>query len=151
TRMIRTPEPSSTRSRSGNAAPPCDTSTAMPFISPGSVGVTALTVPTTAVSAQPSGLAANVASRHAFSSVVSRDGSCLGSVTFTDFTFAPSFGIFSVVTRLAPLTFEVFDVLDAENDGLNASELQPSTANGVESVAVPPSVDPSVDTTLLVV
>src|SRR5512142_2549900 len=46
TRITRTPSPLRTRSRSGKAWPPCETSTAGPVIVPGSSGVTARTPPT---------------------------------------------------------------------------------------------------------
>ncbi len=46
TRITRTPSPSSSRSRSGNARPPCETKIAGPFSFAASVGVFALTPPT---------------------------------------------------------------------------------------------------------
>src|SRR5262245_23629694 len=105
---------------------------------PGSVGVTAVTVPTFDSGGHEDGLAANVASRHAFCSVVRREGSCLGSVTSTDLMLAPLEGILIVVSRLAPLVFEVCALLAAENDGLNPSEPQFSAWNGVDSAACVP-------------
>ena len=77
TRIARTPLASSTRSRSGNAAPPCETRIAGPFSLPGSVGVFARAPPTNEPLGQWNGLASNVAAGQAFCSVVSRDGSCI--------------------------------------------------------------------------
>ena len=88
TRITRTPLASSTRSRSGNAAAACETRIAGPVILPGSTGVFALAPPTSEPAGQLDGLAANVASGHAFCSVVSREGSALGSWTSTDLMFA---------------------------------------------------------------
>src|SRR6202035_966603 len=65
-RITRTPLPSSTRSRSGNAAPPWETRIAGPFIFAGSVGVLARTPPTNEPPGQLNGLALNVASGQAF-------------------------------------------------------------------------------------
>src|ERR1700694_4332950 len=69
TRITRTPLASSTRSRSGNAAPPCETRYAEPVMVLGSVGVLARAVPTSEPSGHFAGVAANTASRHAFCSV----------------------------------------------------------------------------------
>ena len=55
-----------------------------PSVCVGSVGVLARAPPTFEPSGQLNGFAANICGRHAFWSVVSRDGSCLGSVTSTD-------------------------------------------------------------------
>ena len=49
----------------------------------GSTGVTAVTVPTRESTGQPAGFASNMAAVHAFCSVVSLEGSCLGKSTLT--------------------------------------------------------------------
>src|SRR6266480_2978439 len=66
TTITRTPLASSTRSRSGNAAPPWETRIAGPFIFEGSTGVFARTPPTNEPDGQLNGFALNVASGHAF-------------------------------------------------------------------------------------
>src|SRR5580692_10082886 len=144
TRITRIPSPSSSRSRSGNAAPPCETRIAGPFSFAESVGVFALTPPTNEPDGHVYGFALNTASEHAFCSVVSREGSCLGSCTSTDLTFEPPAGTLSVVSRLAPLAFEVFAPAADPNDGLNASAPQLLTWNGIDVLCVAPSVDVSV-------
>ena len=50
-----------------------------------------------------------------------------------------------VVSRLAPLAFEVFALVTALNAGLNLSALQLPTWNGVDTFCVAPNVDVSVD------
>ncbi len=54
----------------------------------GSSGVFALTIPTIDAAGQPAGFASNCAAVHAFCSVVSREGSCLGRSTLTCAMFA---------------------------------------------------------------
>src|SRR4051794_25446819 len=100
---------------------------------PGSVGVTTFAVPTLDSAGHEVGLAANVASRHAFCNVVRRDGSCLGSVTFTLLTLAPPDGIVSVVSRRAPFERDTRALLAAANFGLNDSAAQFWTWNGLVS------------------
>src|ERR1700683_615215 len=60
------PSACNTRSRSGKASPPWDTKIAGPAILVGSTGVLARAVPTIDPAGQANGLAANVASGHAF-------------------------------------------------------------------------------------
>src|SRR5207302_3176278 len=124
TRITRTPLPSSTRSRSGKAAPPCETRTAGPVIGVGSTGVTAVAVPTVDSGEQPSGLAANVASRHAFCSVVRREGSAFGSEVTLERKLACPEGWPTLTSRLAPLSLVNFAPVEAENAGLNWSAPQ---------------------------
>src|SRR5437879_288142 len=57
TRIVRTPEPSNSTSRSGNAAPPWDTRIAGPLSWPGSTGVVAVARPTVAPAGQREGSA----------------------------------------------------------------------------------------------
>ena len=54
----------------------------------GSSGVLALTIPTIDAAGHSAGFASNVCAVHAFCSVVSREGSCLGSSTLTCAMFA---------------------------------------------------------------
>src|ERR1700733_4076315 len=146
--MIRTPSPSSTSSSAGNSSPPCETRNAGPFIATGSVGVTAVAVPTSdpgATFAQLSGFSSNVFARHAFCSVVRRDGSTFGNVTSTDLMFPWPDACVIVVTRLAPFSLECFPLVDAVNAGLKDSPLQPSAWNGLDSPAwTAPNVEVSV-------
>ena len=109
---------------------------------PGSTGVLALTPPTNEPGGHENGLFSKSAARHALLSVVRRETSCLGSCTSTDLTFESSEGIFSVVSRLAPLAFETFAELVAVNDGLNARALQLATWNGDLAEAVELSLLP---------
>src|SRR5271154_4933139 len=115
---------------------------------PGSVGVTAVAVPTFEPSGHANGLASNNAARHAFCSVVRREGSCLGSVTNTEAMFAWPAPCVIVVTRLAPLAFDGLPLVDAVKVGVKGSGLQASAWNGLEMLAVAPSVDVSVDSVL---
>src|SRR5438132_1021657 len=105
----------------------------------GSTGVTAVAVPTLDAAGQLSGLAANVACRHAFCSVVSRDGRALGSDVFTERMLAWPAAWLTLTSRLAPLALDVLAFVDAENEGLNASAPQPSAWKGVDRLAVAPS------------
>src|ERR1700720_414217 len=77
TRITVTPSPLSTRSRSGNAAPPCETKIAGPVSLSGSTGVVTTASPTRELEGQASGAALNVACRQAWLSVLRREGSCL--------------------------------------------------------------------------
>ena len=137
TKITRTPLPSSTRSRSGKAAAACETRIAGPVILAGSVGVLARTPPTNEPLGQWNGSASKVAARHAFCSVVSREGSLMGSCTLTDRMFAWPAGWLIVVSRLAPLALEVLALLAAVNAGLKASLPHSVTENGVVSDCVP--------------
>ena len=87
-------------------------------------GVFALALPTSEPAGQLYGFAANVACGHAFCSVVSREGICVGSWTSTDWMFAWPAGWLIVVSRLAPLALDAFPLVVALKEGLNASELQ---------------------------
>jgi len=90
-------------------------------------------------------LAANVASGHAFCSVLRREGSVLGSVTSTDLMFAPPAGWLIVDSRLAPFCLEVFELVVALNVGANDRPEQPSTGNGDLAAATAPSEPVNVD------
>ena len=70
-RITRTPLASSTRSRSGNAAPPCETRYAGPVSFVGSVGVFARAPPTSDLPGQLKGFASNVASEDTLSAASS--------------------------------------------------------------------------------
>src|SRR3984957_13598637 len=83
-----TPSPCSTRSRSGNAAPPCDTKIAVPVSLSGNTGVATVALPTFDSGGQLSGLALNVASGQALLSVLIREASSFGSLTSTDLMLA---------------------------------------------------------------
>ena len=114
-------------------------------MTPGSTGVTAVAVPTSDSFAQLKRVVLRtVFARHAFCSVVRREGSCLGSVTNTDLMFAWPAGCVIVVTRLAPLAFDGLPLVEAVNVGLNASPAQPSAWNGLDIEAclcLPPKVE----------
>ena len=73
---------------SGNFAPPWLTKYAGPESGTGMIGVVALALPTLDPGGQAAGFASNVAARHAFWSVVSRDGSCFGRSILTLAMFA---------------------------------------------------------------
>ncbi len=95
----------------------------------------ALAPPTNEPLGQLNGFAANTASGHAFCSVVSREGSCLGSCTMTDLKFVWPAPMLSVVSRLAPLAFEVLASVFDLNEGLNARAPQSLTWNGLDRIA----------------
>jgi hypothetical protein len=85
TKMKRTPwSPSNTMSKSGNAAPPCETRYAVPVNASGSTGVCTLALPTIAAWQLAAASAAKAASPHAFCNVLKRATNCLGNVTDTD-------------------------------------------------------------------
>ncbi len=67
---------------------------------------------------------ANVDATHALCSVDSREGSCLGSWTLTDLMFDSPLACVIVVVRLAPLAREVFELVEALNEGFHFRELQ---------------------------
>src|SRR5579859_4612990 len=136
TRMMRTPLPSSTMSRSGNASPPWETKYAGPLIGVGSTGVIAVAVPTCDSGEQLNGFASNVFARHAFWSVVKREGSAFGSTVTLERMFASPAGWVTVTLRLVPFTFVTFALVDADNAGLKASFSQPSAWNGLFSSAL---------------
>src|SRR4051794_2536548 len=118
---------STTRSRSGNAAPACETRIAGPRSGCGSVGVFTTAPPTKAPLGQRSGLVLNTASVQAFCSVVSLEGSERGSWTLTDLMFAwPSPWVTSVIS-VAPFEREVLWLELALNFGANFSALQFAT------------------------
>src|SRR5262249_59107420 len=118
TTIVRTPSASMTRSRSGNAAAAWETRIAGPFSLSGRRGVLARAPPTNEPLGHLNGSAANTASGQAFCSVVRREGSCLGSCTSTDLMFAWPAAWLIVVSRLAPLAFEVLALVVALNDAL---------------------------------
>ncbi len=139
TRFTRTPYPWSTATRFGNASPPCETKYTGPDSLTGRIGVTACTAPITDAAGHDAGFASNVASGHAFCSVVNREGSCLGSSTLTCAMFdcGPE-GNASFASRLAPSAFEVLPDVATLNFGPNDSPAHPATANGVDtSLCVP--------------
>ena len=74
--------------RSGNCSPPWETKYAGPLSGTGITGVIAFACPTIDAGGHAAGLALNVAAGHAFCSVVSREGSCLGRSTLTFAMFA---------------------------------------------------------------
>ena len=143
-RITRTPSPSSSRSRSGNAAPPCETRYAGPLRLPGRTGVVAVAVPTLEPTGQANGLAAYVASAHAFCIVVKREGSCRGSWVTTEWMFASWAPWLRLTLRLAPLSFDVLELDDTVNLGLNGSALQLATLKGLDRVCVALKVDVNV-------
>ena len=88
-----------------------------------------------------------MASGHAFCSVVSRDGSCLGSDATTEWMFASCAPCSRFTRRLAPFALTVAGLVDAlvaaSNFGLNASALQLLTENGDETFCPAFSVEVS--------
>src|SRR4029077_14891087 len=128
--------------RSGNAAPPCDTKYAGPDTGFARTGVMAVAVPTRDASGHPAGLVLNCASVHAFCNVVKRAGSCLGSVTRTFAMFAsppPVCGPPLEVTftvRLAPLALLVLAAVEAANPGLNGKLAQFAAWNAFDTPVV---------------
>src|ERR1700722_4469648 len=112
--------------RLGNDSLPCETKIAGPVSGTGSTGVVAVAWPMTDAAGQLAGFASKTAAVHAFCSVVSREGSALGSSTLTRLMFAsygPA-GYPSLTVRLAPFAREVFPEVDAVSFGLNASTAQ---------------------------
>src|ERR1700730_16957770 len=87
-RSTRTPSPCRISTTSGKAAPPCETRYTGPLSVPGSTGVLDLAIPISEPAGQVAGLASKVAAGQACWMVVSRAGSCWGSVTATDLTLA---------------------------------------------------------------
>src|SRR5689334_21429439 len=88
TRITVTPSPLSTRSRSGNDAPPWETNIAGPVSLPGSTGVVTVTMPTLDNGGHAAGLALKIASGQALFKVLKREGNCLGKATNTDLMLA---------------------------------------------------------------
>src|SRR5664280_607971 len=146
-KTIWTPSPCSRNSTSGNAAPPWETRIAGPVSGAFRTGVCAVAVPTNDPSGHPAGLALNCASVHAFCSVVSREGSDIGSCRLTLLMFA-SPGFWAILTvRLAPLALLVWPWVEAANDGLNGRLAQFAAWNGFETPALAPLVEPIVPVT----
>src|SRR5262249_22938230 len=137
TTIVRTPSASMTRSRSGNAAAAWETRIAGPVSLCGSSGVLARAPPTNEPLGQLNGVAANTASGQAFWRGVRGEGSCLGRGTSTDLRFGWAAAWLIVVSRLAPLAFEVLELVVALNDGLKASLSQLATWKGVLGCSVP--------------
>src|SRR2546426_5435259 len=129
TRITRTPLPSSSRSRSGKAAPPWETRYAGPLSVPGRTGVVAVAVPTLAPAGQLKGFDAYVASGQACCSVVSREGSWTGSCVTTERMLAWRAGCVTLTCRLSPFARDGWALVEALNEGVNASAPQPLTAN----------------------
>ena len=77
--------------------------------------------------------------------MVSREGSCFGQLDEHRLDVRLPPGWLIVVSRLAPLAFEVLALVDALNVGLNASALQLPTWNGLDRLCVAPNVEVSVD------
>src|SRR5580704_3216881 len=112
--------------RLGNASPPWLTKYAGPSSGTGSTGVVAVACPTIDAAGHAAGFASKTAAVHAFCSVVSRDGSALGSSTLTFAMFAsygPA-GYPSLTCRLAPPALLAFPDVDASSFGLNADTAQ---------------------------
>ena len=101
-------------------------------------------LPTLDPAGQSNGFAAYVAARHAFCSVVRREGSCGGSCTSTEWMFASCAACVRSTLIPAPIAFEVLALDATANDGLNASAPQLVTANALDSACVAPNVDVSV-------
>src|SRR5438270_2575896 len=103
-------------------------------MAPGSTGVTARTEPTSESGGQLRGLAANVAGRHAFCSVVSREGSCNGSCETTEWMLAWWPGWTRSTLSATPLTREADRRLVSEaNVGEKGRLLQPVTWNWLDA------------------
>src|SRR5664279_3402361 len=149
-RTSLTPSPCSTISRSGNAAPPWLTRYAGPVSGLARIGVLAVAVPTSDSFGQDAGFASKTAARHAFCSVVRRDGSCLGSETLTERMLAsppPGCGPPLEVTftsRLAPDALLACPAVDTEKDGLNGRVAQPAAWKRLESGACAPPIEVTV-------
>src|SRR4029077_20343683 len=109
-------------------APPLDTKYAGPCSGTGRIGVSALALPTLDATGHTAGLALKTRAVHAFCSVVSRDGSCLGRSTLTERMFAcdpnGAFGYVSETCRLAPLALDVFAPVKTWKPGLKPSTAQ---------------------------
>ena len=89
TRITRTPLASSTRSRSGNAAPPCETRIAGPgHLARQHRRVRPSAPPTNEPGGQLNGLAFERRRQARFLQRRQREGSCFGSCTITDLMFA---------------------------------------------------------------
>ena len=120
TRITRTPLASITRSRSGNAAPPCETRIAGPCSLPGSVGVFARAPPTN----EPLRAFERVRGEHRFRACFLQRRQprrqLLGQLHHDRFEVRlAGRPMLSVVSRLAPLAFEVFALVFDLNEGLN--------------------------------
>ncbi len=74
-----------------------------------------------------------------------RDGSCFGNCANTDLMFASWAPCRRSTRRLAPFSFEVFALVAALNDGLNASAPQLPTWNGLARLWLAPNVEVSAD------
>jgi hypothetical protein len=88
TASIVTPSPCNTMFRFGNASPPWLTKYSGPSNGTGRIGVRTRTCPITDGVGHPAGFALNCAPVHAFCSVVNREGSCLGRLSFAAMKFA---------------------------------------------------------------
>ena len=88
TTSTRTPSPCSTISSEGNASPPWLTKYTGPVNCTGSTGVSTLAIPITDAAGQRSRVGFEGLAGQAFCSVVSLEGSCLGSSTLTFAMFA---------------------------------------------------------------
>src|SRR5271155_1654061 len=87
-------------------------------------GVLTVAVPMSDPSGQLAGLAWKTAARHAFWSVVRREGSCRGNVSLTFAVFACPGVAVTLIVRLAPSSLLVFAWVDAVRTGLKGSVAQ---------------------------
>ena len=99
-----------------------------------------MAIPTTDAAGQLAGFALKIAAGHAFCSVVSREGSCLGSSTLTFAMFAlralRAAGVGQLRVEARPVRREVFPEVETLNFGLKARPAQFVTWNGVETLAL---------------
>src|SRR5438270_7440356 len=130
TRFRVIPSPCRTRTRSGKAAPACETRYAGPTSGWARIGVTAVALPTTDALGHDAGLSVNVAFGQACCSVVSLDGSCLGRSTLALAMFACPEPDVTRTWREAPLILLVRAVVIAVSRGLNGRRLHPPTWKG---------------------
>src|SRR5437588_7751583 len=135
------PSPCRTIARSGNAAPACETRYAGPVSEAFKTGVTAVPVPTTEAAGHDAGFAANVASGHAFCSVVSLEGSCLGRLTLTLAMFAWPGAEVTLTCSAAPFALLVLASVSTVNLGVNGSVTQLATWKRDDTGTIAPSVE----------
>src|ERR1700692_804959 len=139
---MRTPSPARLRYRPGNAPPPFATRYAGPVIGPGSMGVSTLASPISDACGQAAGLAANVACGQALCSVLSRAGSCVGSVVAIEAMFAScASGRSSSMWKPTPVALELCTLVVLAIDGLNGSEPHWEATKGVEIAWPAPAVE----------
>src|SRR5207245_9861617 len=84
-----------------------------------------------------------VASGQACCSVFSREGSWTGNCVTTERMLAWWAGWVTLTCKLSPFALEALALVEALNDGVNASAPQPLTANGLDRDCVARNVDVS--------